>query len=342
MRRFWRGGGIPRPTLFAFTLVLALSFSFLVGLPAQEQSDAAWASRAGAMPSPVAAEEAVLGVLATRGLMEASTFLNTQKRPVGREPSMPPVASPPMTSQPDGPSSVVPPPGDKGSRGSAGAFRFNDYQLSGMNVPGRWDPCSGPITYRINVSKAANTAQGRASAISDVQEAFARISAATGLSFQYLGTSNQFPQQAKKPSGSWSSQINEDILVAWADQSDTNLWREKTWGVAWTSVRGAMDRKGQKVAQIVKSVVILDSGDADRLNAGFGAGRTRGALLLHELGHSVGLDHPKEKAQLMYPDLPRDRPSATFGAGDRAGLAKVGASQGCLVSLTQPGKPSDT
>jgi predicted Zn-dependent protease len=55
-----------------------------------------------------------------------------------------------------------------------------------------------------------------------------------------------------------------------------------------------------------------------------------GALLLHELGHVVGLGHTPDSAQIMYPDL-RPMSSAQYQPGDLGGLARLGATQGCLT-----------
>jgi len=50
-------------------------------------------------------------------------------------------------------------------------------------------------------------------------------------------------------------------------------------------------------------------------------------LYLHELGHAVGLDHVHSTRQAMYPSL--DGVSA-YGAGDRAGLARLGHLRKCV------------
>ena len=46
-------------------------------------------------------------------------------------------------------------------------------------------------------------------------------------------------------------------------------------------------------------------------------------IVLHELGHLVGLDHVDDDGQLMYPEARRG--VSDFAAGDLTGLAQLGA-----------------
>ncbi len=64
---------------------------------------------------------------------------------------------------------------------------------------------------------------------------------------------------------------------------------------------------------------------------GFGRGPTWGRVLLHELGHLLGLGHVRSTANLMHHQLgAHTSPSATFGTGDRIGLDTVGRKAGCI------------
>ena len=52
-------------------------------------------------------------------------------------------------------------------------------------------------------------------------------------------------------------------------------------------------------------------------------------IVLHEMGHVLGLDHVTDNNQVMYSgEYGSDQP--TYGLGDLAGLYAVGAAQGCL------------
>jgi hypothetical protein len=53
---------------------------------------------------------------------------------------------------------------------------------------------------------------------------------------------------------------------------------------------------------------------------GFGIGRTRGALILHELVHVAGLGHVKDSNKVMTEFSSFLSRPATYGPGDLAGL----------------------
>lgn len=60
---------------------------------------------------------------------------------------------------------------------------------------------------------------------------------------------------------------------------------------------------------------------------------TRRHLIMHEIMHTLGLDHVKDDQQIMQAITPWGTP-AYIGAGDREGLKQIGHSRGCIF---QPG-----
>ena len=64
---------------------------------------------------------------------------------------------------------------------------------------------------------------------------------------------------------------------------------------------------------------------------GFGSGITRGNLLLHELGHVVGLQHTDDTDQIMNPVL-LPRSASGYRSGDLGGLARLGTDAGCITA----------
>ncbi len=64
------------------------------------------------------------------------------------------------------------------------------------------------------------------------------------------------------------------------------------------------------------------------MNPGFGAGRRWGNVVLHELGHLLGLDHSEHPGEVMHATV--DQGAGDWGPGDLAGLAHLGREAGCL------------
>ncbi|WP_406832822.1 matrixin family metalloprotease [Pedococcus sp. KACC 23699] len=66
-----------------------------------------------------------------------------------------------------------------------------------------------------------------------------------------------------------------------------------------------------------------------QMRRGFGAGATQGNMILHELGHVIGLNHVSSPLQVMYPVIGPRTPNG-YATGDRAGLVKLGKAAGCI------------
>jgi hypothetical protein len=179
----------------------------------------------------------------------------------------------------------------------------------------RWDPCV-PVRYVVN--PAAAPPQGR----TDLAEALARLSAATGLQFLDDGDTDETPSrdraahQPERYGDRWAP-----LLIAWATPSSTDVGiGGGTKGVAMT-----VAVPGEAGPSILTGQVVLDA--EQRLAAGLGPGSTEGEVLLHELAHAVGLGHVDDPTQVMYYRTTNNE--SEFGAGDRAGLAALGAAAGC-------------
>ncbi len=186
--------------------------------------------------------------------------------------------------------------------------------------PVRWNPCA-PIHYVTNLAEAP------AGAGPLVSQAFAQISAITGLTFVDDGPTGETPSNeraAYQPStygGRWAP-----VLVAWSRASQTDILPGGNiigeGGSSWVEAAG-----GPKI--FITGEAVIDADNTGSLPASFGAGSTLGELLLHELGHVVGLGHTADTNQIMYPTL-LPVPSATYGVGDADGLRLLGQQAGCL------------
>ena len=177
------------------------------------------------------------------------------------------------------------------------------------NQPGSyvgWTPCS-TLRYRLNLAAAPATATA------DVTEALRRITLLTGLRFSYLGTTDYVPS-ATTP-GTYPT--DTDLVITWSDAATVPVLAGSVIGVGGAYVTYSAP------AHLLRGGVSLDRQAG--LPAGFGSGATMGALLLHEVGHVLGLGHETmDLLQVMYPALTA---SATpwYQAGDRAGLARFGS-----------------
>ena len=182
----------------------------------------------------------------------------------------------------------------------------------------RWNPCQ-TIGYRVNAGQAT------AGALRDVKEAFQRLSQATGFRFAYRGNTRGVPSLG---SNSWYPS-DTDIVVAWARPTQSTLLAAYSGAVAVGAAvtsGGYAQSDGTSVSKIVKGAVVVDSRRTYR--GGFGSGKTRGDIVLHELGHTMGLGHVGSTSQIMYPYVTTGL--ARLGEGDLEGLYKRGARLGCV------------
>jgi hypothetical protein len=199
----------------------------------------------------------------------------------------------------------------------------------------RWNPCQTAVTFAVNPRLAGKTAAARTAAVGDARKAFHRVGKRTGITFRFEGRTTEIPKDGKQ---SWSDrQRAAEIVVAWVDQSRsktrTNLISNTgsgyASGVGGWMMKGWTDGDGHWHAAIGRGFVVINSGQNGLYKPGYGAGMTRGALLLHEIGHAMGLGHVGTTREIMYPTM-LDRSFSRYKSGDRTGLRKVGRSLGCV------------
>lgn len=185
----------------------------------------------------------------------------------------------------------------------------------------RWNPCQ-VITYRVNAHRAPR------GALADTHAAVAAAEEVSGLDFEYLGRTDVVPQKV----GREGYPDDTDLVVAWTDHTETPMLPDNpgTAGVGgFTSVSGKRDEAGNAVWMSTAGTIVLNT-QTSWLEPGFGEGKTVGELLMHEVGHVVGLSHARDTSQILYPRM--QSTPAVWGAGDRSGLSAVGRASGCLYN----------
>jgi hypothetical protein len=193
------------------------------------------------------------------------------------------------------------------------AFLLRDLENAGHH-PLRWNPCRA-IHYRVNLHRAPRHAAA------DVKEALRRISQISRLHFVRDGKTKYIPQDNLRQ--------KEPLVIAWARTQKSSWFAGERFANGVGGVWGA-ERPGRKNYITHGFAVIAVNGAGQRQYVpGFGAGFTNGALLLHELGHAMGLDHAKHPNEIMYPAQTGTSPAAIYGAGDYRGLQLQGRHGSC-------------
>ncbi len=192
-----------------------------------------------------------------------------------------------------------------------GPHEFFDLEPDGDPVT--WDPCD-PIAYVVNDARAPE------GAMEILDEAIARVEEATGLVFVDEGATDEMAPVGDEVRPDYDpGRYGEGwspVLISWTDaMADPELdgaaglaspsWREAASGEQ-VYVTGYVEMAGDYAAGL-----IAQGGRDDVLG-----------IMMHELGHLVGLGHVTPSDQVMTDD-PSSTPSV-WGRGDLVGLATVG------------------
>lgn len=194
-----------------------------------------------------------------------------------------------------------------------GKFEFVRSQPGDPTTPVAFDPCR-PVHYVVNLKGAPSDG------LSLIKRAVARVQTATGLRFEYDGKTTEAPAKDRPPyqpnryGKRWAP-----VLIAWRSADEYPTLSGYVAGVG--GAQAVSINAGQLVN--VTGELVLDREQLSEESTS-DRGEVR-AIILHELGHVVGLDHTSDQSQLMFSEARfnvRD-----FGDGDLRGLHILGTQQ---------------
>lgn len=180
----------------------------------------------------------------------------------------------------------------------------------------RWNPCQ-VIPYYINFKGAP---KGFSAAL--VAQALGKVSAATGLRFTYAGPTASEPWTATAPHSG-------GLYIGWATPKSVPDLGGGTIGVGGPAAHRS---KGDTPVNYLGQVSLDKTYHNWNKNPWRETKKHRGApigtLLMHEIGHAIGLDHTKTKADVMHEGLNLAQ-RGKYEAGDLHGLDLLGLNSGC-------------
>jgi hypothetical protein len=264
----------------------------------------------------------LLALVAVVGLVAAGWWLRGAELP--RLPGLPILAAPttapvqvPRTAPTPGAESAeplgTPPPAP-----DSDLYAFIARQDDG-STPVAYDPCRP-----VDVVLATDGAPEGAEAL--LTDALARVSEVTGLQLRYEGPTDEVPTadraayQPDRYGDRWAP-----VVVGWRTPEQEPGLADAVAGLGGSASAGP---EGGPLAFVTGSVT-LDGPEYATLLAD-GQQPLARAILLHELGHVVGLAHVWDDTQLMAASTTGE--VLDFADGDLAGLARLGAGA-CVPEL---------
>jgi len=175
--------------------------------------------------------------------------------------------------------------------------KYSFLTVARNGAPARWNPCS-TLTWRIDFSGVPKGFSKKAFKRTAI-ESMRQIRKATGLQIRLITDRTATPS----------------ILVRFARTKD--MPGDDVLGYASVSVGGVGD-------EIVLADIVLDATAPLRDDVSWLGWKT---VVLHEMGHAVGLSHAEDSSQVMFEFSNGEE---KFRLGDLTALHMVGATNGCL------------
>jgi hypothetical protein len=195
---------------------------------------------------------------------------------------------------------------------AGGSYAFLAHQPGDPDEPVAWDPCE-EIHYEINPDGSPFDDDETEEF---VEEAVEVVEHYAGREFEYDGQTDRRPE--------WDRQFvpsigpGEPVLISWATEDEVPQLEDDVAGIGGAV---AVEVNPGGWLRYVTGGVTLDSDAFEEIGSVFGDGGERRAILLHELGHLVGLDHVDSTDELMFAD---NIGRKDFATGDLNGLKAVG------------------
>ncbi|MGH9021669.1 MAG: matrixin family metalloprotease, partial [Acidimicrobiia bacterium] len=202
---------------------------------------------------------------------------------------------------------------------TSGRFRPRTEEASGpyeflypdrYGRPGRWNPCA-PITWLLNPQSAP------AGAEEFLSDGFDYVATLTGLPFRYGGTTTRAPD----------TKVRGTIVVGWVPglaeaAGRGGPWPEAAPDEALRLIAGRIELNADlNEPKVLPGGVTVPGRPLSWTRGGWGS------IVLHEIGHVLGLNHVDDPAQVMYTQASN---GSYYGSGDLAGLHQLGSAAGCL------------
>ena len=187
-----------------------------------------------------------------------------------------------------------------------GSFDYMVRQPDDRAQPVAYDPCR-PIRYQVDADLAPRGADRV------VTQAVAAVSRATGLVFEYDGPTDRLP------SPDHASADRQPVVISWTTPAAVPGLAGPTVGLGGSTARS---HPFADELEYVTGSVLLDTPALSELLGREGGDRLAQALVMHELGHLVGLAHVDARDELMAAE---NTGLLGFGPGDREGLALLGS-----------------
>jgi hypothetical protein len=180
------------------------------------------------------------------------------------------------------------------------------------SAPVAWDPCR-PIHLVVNPAEAPDGGDRL------LLEAASEVSRASGLQFVVEGPTDEVPRTDRQPmdkaryGNRWSP-----ALIAWTTPEVVPELAGRVAGVG--GPRGAT--YAQNVDKHwVSGIVFLDGPSLKEILQRANGWAQARAIVMHELGHMVGLTHVQNRDEIMAAE---NSGRTTFGEGDLEGLRRLG------------------